>query len=39
MTIQHGSEAYRLAKKMWVQGLLVTAAVVILIVLAAKYVW
>jgi hypothetical protein len=39
MTIQHDSEARRTAKKLWVQALLVTAAIVILIVLAAKYVW
>jgi hypothetical protein len=39
MTTQHDSEARKLANKMWAQALLVTAVIVILIVLAAKYVW
>jgi hypothetical protein len=39
MTTQHDSEARRLSNKMWAQALLVAAAIVILIVLAANYVW
>ena len=39
MTMQHDSQARRLANKMWVQPVLFTVAVVILIALAAKYVW
>jgi hypothetical protein len=38
MTVQHDDQTRRLRNKMWAQTMLVTAAVVIL-VLAAKYVW
>jgi hypothetical protein len=39
MTMQHDSQARRLVNKMWVQPVLFTVAIVILIALAAKYVW
>jgi hypothetical protein len=37
--MQHDSQARRLANKMWAQAALFTVAMVILIALAAKYVW
>jgi hypothetical protein len=39
MLVQHDSEARRLARKMWVQWLLLAAVIVVLIVFTAKYVW
>jgi hypothetical protein len=39
MTMQHDSQARRMASKMWAQMVLFSVAIVILIALAAKYVW
>ena len=39
MTMQHENQVRRLASTAWVQLILGTVVVVILIALAAKYVW
>ena len=39
MTMQHDNQASRLANNAWVQLILGTVVLVILIALAAKYVW
>jgi hypothetical protein len=39
MTMQHDNQAHRLTNKMWAQVALFTVAIVIVITLAAKYVW
>jgi hypothetical protein len=39
MTMQHDNHAHKVPSKMWAEVALVTAIVVILITMAAQYVW